>query len=205
MDTVANVTTQTETTETTYRVTLDITCPVCGYPEMSGQLPGGPGPRIKCNMCYWRSDVETATDTVREAIAARLIPVLAGQAECERPDSHSSPGAELLNFVRRGVLDATQGMDESAVREWLDDCGHEIYDNAGAVYTAEIWRQFVDLGAWGQDSQDEPLCDTGMDVTNQAAEALRRIAERLTYHLAEEIAEALGDDEATRTYGGATP
>lgn len=190
-------TTLTGTNDAGYRVVLDIECPACRFPDISGQLPGGSGPRLLCRPCGWSTNAETAVDAVRSGIAHRLVSVLAQQAESGTPKSATSPGGKMLDLVRRDVLDATEGMATSAeVEEWLAERAHELYDEAPSVYTGKRWAEFVDLEAWDQDMHGEELHSLGVNITEQAGEALRRIATTLVFHLAGEISEALDQDDA---------
>lgn len=193
----------TKTTETAYRVVIDVTCPSCESPDISGQIPGGTGPRLLCRMCDWSTDAETATGTVRSGIAHRLVSVLARQAESGTPNSATSPGGKMLDLLRRDVLDATESMATSTeVEEWLAERAHEVHDEAPSVYAGQRWAEFVDLEAWDQDVEGDELHSLGVEITEQAGEALRRIATTLVFRLAGEISEALDHDEATRTNDG---
>lgn len=109
--------------------------------------------------------------------------VLADMAQCESPDSHSSPGAKFLDSVRDEVVRAIE--DGRITLDDFDDDGqlHGIADDAPSIWTHERWRQFVDLGAY----HEEPEFDDAWpkDLNKTAAIALYQIADRLTRALCE--------------------
>lgn len=109
--------------------------------------------------------------------------VLADMAQCESPDSHSSPGAKFLDSVRDEVVRAIE--DGRITIDDFDDNGqsHSIADDAPSIWTHERWRQFVDLGAY----HEEPELDDAWpkDLNKTAAIALYQIADRLTRALCE--------------------
>lgn len=99
---------------------------------------------------------------------------LANMADCCSPDSHTSPGAELLLYVQRATADhLAEGGDPEEL--------HEIADGAPNVYTYQRWLQFTDLAAWQE--EPEELGGTGEDMTTQAGICLYLIADRLAHAL----------------------
>lgn len=118
-------------------------------------------------------------DEMRDASAY----ILADMAQCESPDSHSSPGAKFLDSVRDEVVRAIE--DGRITIDDFDDDGqlHGIADDAPSIWTHERWRQFVDLGAY----HEEPEFDDAWpkDLNKTAAIALYQIADRLTRALCE--------------------
>ena len=118
-------------------------------------------------------------DEMRDASAY----ILADMAQCESPDSLSSPGAKLLDSVRDEVVRAIE--DGRITIDDFDDNGqsHSIADDAPSIWTHERWRQFVDLGAY----HEEPEFDGAWpkDLNKTAAIALYQIADRLTHALCE--------------------
>lgn len=119
---------------------------------------------------------------------------LADMAGCSQPDEgrtrrrrHWSPGAELLSDVRDCVVEAIR--DGSITVDDRDDRGQlsEIADRAPSIYTYARWREFVDLGAWQEESE---FGDWPDDLTETAGIALYQIAMRLCQALVDEWIEA---------------
>jgi hypothetical protein len=74
--------------------------------------------------------------------------VLANYAEVSDPDSTTSPGAVWLRSVRDAFVEALKQADEGS---YLTDIITEVADNCVPIYTHEMWRIFVDLGAYSVD------------------------------------------------------
>lgn len=116
-------------------------------------------------------------------------------ADTADPDStrgELSPGADMLDSVlvdvkdRVGYVDDVDDLDPDGLG---GDTIHEIADSAPSVYTYERWRQFVDLAAWDEDTNQ--FGDT--DMTTRAGYALYEIAYRLAYKLLEAAVQAARD------------
>jgi hypothetical protein len=127
----------------------------------------------------------TDTDIRTERIAAireLSINQLAGMAECACPDSGNnepmSAGADLLDSVRRNVLEA---IEYDRLGEDRSDLAHEIADSAPDVYTHQLWSEFVDLAAYTEDPTE--LGFDGSDMEQGARTCLYIIAERLALAL----------------------
>jgi hypothetical protein len=143
---------------------------------------------------------------------------LATLADCGSPDDRESPGALFLASIARSVAEHCNqyaGTPEDGddwpliVGELSDgDAAHEIADNAVPIYTHERWQVFTDLQAYNEDVSELGEVD-GDDLTRSVAGvALYMIAERLVHALAEELSEALGEDEPhdqTRDYSETRP
>lgn len=87
-----------------------------------------------------------------------------------------SPGAEMLRRVEDAYREAVEYAGD--VCEWdADDGPHEIADGAPSLYTAEMWRQFADLGAWTEDPTE--LGFEGSEMDKGADICLYLIADRL--------------------------
>lgn len=114
---------------------------------------------------------------------------LARLAGCCDPDAADSPGALFLDSVQSAYNDA---VDEGCYGE---DSPQEIADSAVPAYTHELWKVFVDLGAYTKRTYPE-LGATTDDLTQCAAVALYMIAERLVNALHEARDEDDEDDSA---------
>lgn len=121
---------------------------------------------------------------------------LATLADCASPDTSDSPGAQFLARIARDVAehvgDAPLGWSDQL--GGLDDAAHEIADSAVPIYTHERWQTFVDLAAYHEDVTELAAPDS-FDLTGLAGVALYMIAERLVRALADELSDALADDE----------
>jgi hypothetical protein len=73
------------------------------------------------------------------------------------------------------VWDAVQDRDSYADDD--SDAVGEMADGAVPVYTADVWRTFVDLGAWAEDPTE--LGVDGSDMEQAAKVCLYLIGERL--------------------------
>lgn len=126
---------------------------------------------------------------------------LADDAGCGNPDSPDSPGAKFLAGIARDVADYFDSAPDdrpdtfrSINAELTDgDGAHEIADGAVPAYTHERWQVFVDLGAYNEDPTE--IGATADDLTEAAGVALYLIASRLVAALAQELAEALDEDD----------
>lgn len=104
---------------------------------------------------------------------------LARLADCAEPDSPDSPGGQWL---RRLAEDAFDVLRDRSAEEEPQDVIHEIADAYVPVYTIDVWKIFVDLGAWEalQDAWDDGLISGPPEHRDQHAQvALYVIAERL--------------------------
>lgn len=121
---------------------------------------------------------------VVETVRGLTIGTLAGLADCIWPENGSA-GASVLEAVRDNVAEAIEwAADElRGVSDWgqvLADPGtmHEIADGAPSCYTATLFQEVVDLGAFAEDISDlGPVRDLG----HGAAVAVYMIAERLAW------------------------
>lgn len=128
---------------------------------------------------------------------------LATLADCYSPDGDDSAGARFLALIARDVADHCNqyaGTPDDGddwpliIGELTDgDAAHEIADSAVPIYTHERWATFVDLGAYNEDASE--MGATADDLTGAAGVALYIIADRLVRALAEELSEALDDDD----------
>jgi hypothetical protein len=155
------------------------------------------------------SDPTSSTVTESDGVATyneHNVFQLASFADCGSPDSVDSPGAAFLARVARDVADRVdvgdieQGDPEGAwneavaaqLRDLTEDGAHEVSDAAVPIYTHERWQVFVDLQAYQEDVSEYGDAD---DLTNAAGVALYSIAQRLVIALAEELTEALDEDD----------
>jgi hypothetical protein len=104
---------------------------------------------------------------------------LAQKADRLVPD-RDGPGARFLDSVRDQVLTSFHQ------NEMTDDALSEIADRVSDVYTYLRWQEFIDLGAWEEESES-PL--TG-SMTDMAGIVLYQIAYRLACVLRDELQQA---------------
>lgn len=138
-----------------------------------------------------------------ESIRERSEWALAAEADSFSPDSHDSPGARFLRGVRGDFLEALEwavsheGLEpREAVESLQDSTWHEIADGAVPVYTHDIWKTFVDLGAYQHDGAAVLLEERGdVSLTYQAQTSLYAVAYELVGALIHECEEALDKDE----------
>lgn len=105
-------------------------------------------------------------------------------ADAQFPDSKQAES--FLDGVLYSVIDrADDLLDESNDRS---DITHEIADSAVPIYTYDLWKCFVDLGAYNGDMDD--LGGAGNDMTKNAQVCLYMMAERLAYALVDELVDA---------------
>lgn len=105
-------------------------------------------------------------------------------ANCGRPDSSSSPGAEFLHYVRDEVVRVWQRLDDPVE---LDES-----DEAPVIK----WQEFVDLAAYNESPEMSEHWPSDLDEA--ATLALYQIADRLACYLFQELKEwheEQGDDE----------
>lgn len=127
---------------------------------------------------------------------------IANEAGCSCPDAPDSAGGRMLASVADGIAELIDGLDIDVWHDVatgdtlgdLDDGGalHEIYDGAPSVYTGELWKQFVDLGAWSEDLDE--LGGTSGDMQKDAGMALYLIAQTAGARLLELAAETYRDN-----------
>lgn len=108
--------------------------------------------------------------------------VLARMADCASPDREDSPGAHYLEMVADSVVEAVEYGDDR------DDIPWAAADQCVPVYTYNVWRTFVDLGAW-QEDPTELGCD-GSDMEQAAKVCLYAIGERLAAAVLDDMGEA---------------
>lgn len=103
-------------------------------------------------------------------------------ADCSQPDSLDSVGAEWLRLVHDAAHDQAEWVDDGDPQDWV----HEMADGLVPVYTHEMWRLFVDLGAYSEIEGDaaelidwDALGRGERGADHIAAVALFLIAERL--------------------------
>ncbi len=116
---------------------------------------------------------ENEIDTDRTAYA------LARLAECGDPDHEDSPGAEFLGQTVDALAEAVRWDAENDGGRDLSDIIAETADGAVPIGTYELWRVFVDLTAYTEDTSE--LVSAGAHLTDQARVALYLVAERLCY------------------------
>jgi hypothetical protein len=105
---------------------------------------------------------EIASTVARLNIVDLAVFRLSSMAGCSTPDSPDSAGADLLNRVRTGFLEALDNYadlleDVTAaddIRSTLDTAEHETADGAPSVMTYPKWQQFVDLEAYQVNAAD---------------------------------------------------
>lgn len=117
---------------------------------------------------------------------------LASLAQCLEPDSSGSPGADFLVTVRDALQQQIENAGTTGDRARDFDILHEIVDGCVPVYTHELWKVFVDLGAYNE--MIDYHAEWG-DMTRCATAALYQIGERLAYALWGDRSEGLTDDE----------
>ncbi len=112
------------------------------------------------------------------------------QANTYPPDGLDSEGAQFLTSVRDAALEWWSYMPE-ADRDDADAAASEQTDACVPVYTHQMWKTFIDLGAYNEDDATD-VTDT---MTGMASYALHLIAERLFLALVAELIEAREEDE----------
>ena len=110
--------------------------------------------------------------------------VLARMADCASPDSLESMGAMFLTAVAEVTVDATEYDDDRDEIPWT------AADQCVPVYTYDVWRTFVDLGAGQEDPTDHGA--DGSDMERAAKVCLFAIGERLAAAVLEDM-EDMGD------------
>ncbi|AGM12245.1 OCR-like antirestriction protein [Streptomyces phage Danzina] len=120
---------------------------------------------------------------------------LASLADTGTPENHWSEGGKLLISVRDSVLEAVEfeldsaaSLAEAAEAVRDGDSLGEIADGAPSVYTATLWKEYVDLDAWQEDLSE--YGEPNWDMTKNAGLAIFLIAHRLATVLLDEIIES---------------
>ena len=108
--------------------------------------------------------------------------VLAGMADCASPDSEDSPGARFLTMVADSVVEAVENDDDRDLIPWT------AADECVPICTCDVWRTFVDLGAWQEDPTEYGA--DGSDMEQAAKVCLLMIGERLAAAILEDMDEA---------------
>lgn len=122
---------------------------------------------------------------------------IANEADCSCPDSPTSAGAVFLTSIQ----DAVNGVEiESTDIDDYADQLTEIADDAPDIYTATLWAEFVDLGAWQEDPSEVgyELGTPDSSMEGAARVCLYLIAERAARWLMEqrlELVEEEADDD----------
>ena len=114
---------------------------------------------------------------------------LARMADVYSPDTLDSPGAKFLTGLRDDLIEVIDESDEYD-RELIMDYFRERIDSH-LIYTFDVWRTFVDLGAW----QNENPFGNGDDMTANAQSILYDIAGELGSALLTEYEEDLEDED----------
>jgi hypothetical protein len=113
-------------------------------------------------------------------------------ADCAEPDTRESAGALLLTRTRDAFLEFISTNPDATGDDIRDDIS-AITDDMVSVYTHERWQQFVDLGAYQEESETG---EWPSDLNDTAAAALYQIIERMVYRFAAMLDEAEeGDDD----------
>ena len=119
---------------------------------------------------------------------------LAADADCCAPDTAQSPGAVWLVRVAESALEAwTWATEHDELAELLEDGSHELADGAVPIYTVDLWRVFMDLGAWQTDTEESGPVE---DMTKGAQTALYVIARTLVEALFADWSELDTEDHA---------
>jgi len=79
---------------------------------------------------------------------------LARLADVSDPDSVTTAGAVWLREVEEAILELLEEVDAGLSADDLVDRAHEVADTAVPIYTPELWKVFVDLGAWQVDTSE---------------------------------------------------
>lgn len=108
--------------------------------------------------------------------------VLAGMADCASPDTFESMGAQFLTAVAEATVESTNYDDDR------DDIPWTAADQCVPVYTYDVWRTFVDLGAWQEDPTGYGA--DGSDMEQAAKVCLLMIGERLSAAVLEDMGES---------------
>lgn len=144
---------------------------------------------------------------------------LAHRVGCWHPDSGESPGAEYLVSIARAVSDAL-AVGDYGLEDYGDDidagnmsratdtatrAADEIATDLSGINLAgglacstfNLWRVFVDLGAWQQDPDECPAGPENIDpMTRDALARLWLIGYRLALALLTEWADERADLDA---------
>ena len=108
---------------------------------------------------------------------------IANEAGCSCPDSPISAGAVFLASIKEAVNEID--IESTDIDDYRDDIT-EIADNAPDIYTATLWAEFVDLGAWQEDPSDVGFeFNAENDMEKAARVCLYMIAERAATWLVE--------------------
>lgn len=108
--------------------------------------------------------------------------VLAGMADCATPDTLESMGAQFLTAVAEATVEATEYDDDRDEIPWT------AADQCVPIYTYDVWRTFVDLGAWQEDPTEYGA--DGSDMEQAAKVCLFAIGERLSAAVLEDMGES---------------
>ena len=132
----------------------------------------------------------TAIDTINGLNAYQL----ARMVDLTEPDTLGSPGAAFLGHVRESFVEWVEYVrddyDVLSIPTKVQDEAFEQVDAIVPVLTNTVWKTFVDLCAYNDESVEE---FDGGTMTERATYILARIAERLFVALAEDYASAHED------------
>lgn len=132
-------------------------------------------------------------DTTHETeLLAKSVYELARLADCATPDALDSEGAEMLDNVRREVIEAFQ---YDSWGSYPTDTVHQIADSCVPIYSHRRAVAFADLSAWQEmiDGQIAPY--ENIDLVQFMGVALYQICERLAFSLFEEYKHTLEEIE----------
>ena len=144
----------------------------------------------------------TTTTSVRETRARAVIAgwkeegawTLAGRVNDVSLVASRGVAGQFLRDVRDAVAEAAEYMvDHDEIPDgWdasWDSEDADVADSAVPVYTADIWRVFVDLSAWRVDITDLVAGDE--DMTRRAEIAVYEVARQLAWSLLDDLSEAV--------------
>lgn len=131
--------------------------------------------------------------SILDDVRGRTVWSLAREANSYSPDDETSPGGEFLDSVRTAFVEAVEYLTEPDADDIRNLDPFEYVDGSVPVYTSNLWRTFVDLGAYNEDVSE--WGDFGDDLNKAASLALFVIGERLFLGLAEDVADSLDEEE----------
>lgn len=110
-------------------------------------------------------------------------------ADCGSPDDRKSPGALLLTRTRGAFLEFIDGNPQATADDIREEVGTITADMV-SVYTHEKWKQFIDLGAYLEESESG---EWPSELDAHADIALYQILDRMIYAFAQMIEDAEED------------
>jgi len=123
-----------------------------------------------------------------DGIRALNVWDLASIADCGRPDTSESLGANFLNYVKRDVIEALEDENWSAGLDSNDasEKASEIANEAPSHENYTRWMEAGDLAAWDEEPEAGEWPTEGTQIV---AVMLYQIAERLASSLFESYIE----------------